>query len=227
MMLLNISSPEMIASISLVFGFMTLICVFVSRVGKDPSRSELLYCIPIIWMLFFILATLLTSNFWILVVGCALILLPLLPVLLYRRHQDHITLRELRTWSGKPGEQPMTLNDMKALAESRGGTLLSDQFINVYKKLRWKCGNGHDWYATPSAVYRGYWCPLCTWRAEFANRRYQLQTLQKIAVSHSGMCLSTQYVNDSTPLRWQCARGHQWDATPKDVRKGGWCPRCT
>ncbi len=227
MILLNISNPALIAFACLMFGIITLCCVCITRLGDEPSRSPLYYCIPIIWGMFFVVVTLFTTNYWILVISGVLIFLPIILPILYRRHQDQIIEHELRTWSGKLGEQPLTLKDIKELAESRGGTLISDQFINIYKKLRWKCGNGHDWDATPSAVYRGHWCPLCTWQAEFTDRRDKLQTLQRIAIGHSGMCLSTLYINESTSLQWQCAQGHHWDARPEAIRKGMWCPKCT
>jgi hypothetical protein len=50
--------------------------------------------------------------------------------------------------------------------------------------------------------------------------------MEEIACSRGGRCLSTEYVNVETHLRWQCAAGHRWTATPASIRSGKWCPFC-
>ena len=54
-----------------------------------------------------------------------------------------------------------TIEDVKELAESRGGQCLSAESGNVNEKLRWKCGFGHEWEATKRLVQAGHWCPEC------------------------------------------------------------------
>jgi len=39
--------------------------------------------------------------------------------------------------------------------------------------------------------------------------------------------VSRKFKNTVTHLWWECADGHQWRATPKNVRQHGtWCPDC-
>ena len=48
-----------------------------------------------------------------------------------------------------------------------------------------------------------------------------------VAASHGGECLSKRYKNAVTKLRWRCAKGHEWMATPNYLRNSGkWCPVC-
>ena len=54
-----------------------------------------------------------------------------------------------------------TIDDMRELAESRGGQCLSTEFSGIGSKLKWICGFGHDWEATPVCVKAGHWCPEC------------------------------------------------------------------
>ena len=54
-----------------------------------------------------------------------------------------------------------TIDDMRELAESRGGQCLSTEFSGIGSKLKWKCGFGHDWEATPVCIKAGHWCPEC------------------------------------------------------------------
>jgi len=51
--------------------------------------------------------------------------------------------------------------------------------------------------------------------------------LKAIAREHGGRCISDAYVSTDTKLRWECAKGHQWEATPYKVKNSGqWCPKC-
>ncbi len=71
----------------------------------------------------------------------------------------------------EPGEQAerrkemasedYTIDDMRELAESRGGQCLSTEFSGIGSKLTWRCWFGHEWEATPVCVTAGHWCPEC------------------------------------------------------------------
>ena len=54
-----------------------------------------------------------------------------------------------------------------------------------------------------------------------------IKEMQRIAGSRGGKCLSDTYVNGSTKLLWECAKGHQWKAIPHHVGRGSWCPYCS
>ena len=113
-----------------------------------------------------------------------------------------------------------TIEDMKLLAEKQGGACLSANYINCKTKLKWKCGKGHVWYATPANMVRGTWCPHCI------GRYKTIEDMQQIALDQGGWCLSTRYINNHTELWWQCAKGHIWDAVPSSIQQGSWCPVC-
>jgi len=56
--------------------------------------------------------------------------------------------------------------------------------------------------------------------------------MTELARSYGGECLSTRYINLTTPLKWRCAEGHVWKAAPSMVKpsgyqeRGTWCPEC-
>lgn len=53
--------------------------------------------------------------------------------------------------------------DVHAFARSRGGRCLSVQFIDRASPLRWDCGHGHEFEASPRLLIEGgYWCPTCS-----------------------------------------------------------------
>ncbi len=119
------------------------------------------------------------------------------------------------------GVRPGTLEQMKEIAESRGGDCLSVRYGNTATKLQWRCSNGHEWSATPLQVKKGHWCPFCARVAPLT-----LPLLHRIAVQKGGCCLSLAYVNSSHPVRWKCAVGHEWLARAHSIRAGNWCPVC-
>lgn len=50
--------------------------------------------------------------------------------------------------------------------------------------------------------------------------------MRKLADLHDGKVLSTKYENSMSKLKWQCKKGHDWSATPANVMRGSWCPKC-
>lgn len=54
--------------------------------------------------------------------------------------------------------------DMKEAAAFRGGECLSEEMEkgDAYAPLRWRCHDGHEFYAAPYTILRGgHWCPEC------------------------------------------------------------------
>jgi nucleoside-diphosphate-sugar epimerase len=64
---------------------------------------------------------------------------------------------------------------------------------------------------------------------EKPTEELDLHDMQGAAAFRGGSCLSTEMKKGDlfTRLRWTCALGHTFHATPNIVLKGGhWCPRC-
>ena len=60
-----------------------------------------------------------------------------------------------------------------------------------------------------------------------AKKDQALQRLQGHAASLGGHCLSAEYLNNHTKMRWQCREGHTWLATSHSVLVNeSWCPEC-
>lgn len=56
----------------------------------------------------------------------------------------------------------LSLKEMQDIATERGGYCLSFNYVNVHIPLRWICGEGHEWQATPDSIkYKGTWCRSC------------------------------------------------------------------
>jgi hypothetical protein len=112
---------------------------------------------------------------------------------------------------------------MRALATGRGGECLSDAYGTSAHPMRWRCKRGHAWAASPANIKGGSWCPVCA-RVERSN--HTIGEMHEIARARGGRCLSDAYVNVTTKLEWECARGHTWSTSPMVVLAGCWCPAC-
>ncbi|MEE8432523.1 MAG: hypothetical protein V3S16_14845, partial [Candidatus Desulfatibia sp.] len=58
------------------------------------------------------------------------------------------------------------------------------------------------------------------------NRKLTIEEMQEIAQSRGGECLSTEYINAHTKLKWRCTGDHIWGATPANIKRGKWCLKC-
>lgn len=124
------------------------------------------------------------------------------------------------------GLSPGDLERMRQVARERGGECLSERYVDAGTKLRWRCGEGHEWSATPGMIVRGHWCPACRWQRSYSRARLSIEDMRRTAGERGGRCLSDAYHGSKVRLRWRCARGHMWMAHPNRVRQGSWCPSC-
>lgn len=56
--------------------------------------------------------------------------------------------------------------------------------------------------------------------------KYTIEFFQEFAAKKEGICLSKEYHNCRTKLLWQCKLEHQWEAQPRKIVEGSWCPEC-
>ncbi len=126
------------------------------------------------------------------------------------------------------GRQIGTIEKMKEIAKERGGECLSKEYINSNTKLKWKCEKGHVWEAIPHSIKgsskrAGTWCPVCA-----GSQPLSIEQFHKIAKERGGECLSKEYINSNTKLKWKCEKGHVWEATPMHIKHSkSWCLICS
>ncbi|MBE0481063.1 MAG: NAD-dependent epimerase/dehydratase family protein [Dehalococcoidia bacterium] len=56
--------------------------------------------------------------------------------------------------------------------------------------------------------------------------KYTPGDMKDLAESRGGRCLSSDFNGIASKLRWKCAFGHEWEATPRLHLAGHWCPEC-
>ena len=139
-------------------------------------------------------------------------------------HEWQATANRIKngTWCPICSSNLLTIEEMQKIAEKNNGKCLSIEYINNKIKLKWKCSEGHEWFAVPNHIKSGGWCPACGRISSVT-----IEDIQEIAKERGGECLSKYYVNNSIKLKWRCNCGHEWLAAAIGVKNGNtWCPVC-
>ena len=117
----------------------------------------------------------------------------------------------------------LTIQHAHDLAESKGWECLSETYVNCMTHLKWRCSDGHEWNASFNSIKNGSGCPEC-------NRLSQMGSIEKckaFAISKGWECLSTEYINCMTNLKWRCSEEHEWDACFNHIKNNNsGCPNC-
>ena len=116
----------------------------------------------------------------------------------------------------------LTLKDCITVAKERGGKCLSNEYVGIKTKMRWSCEKGHEWVTGLDQIRQGHWCPDCA----NESARLSIEDAQRVAKERGGKCLSNEYVNNRTKMRWRCEKWHEWDAAFRYIKQGRWCPDC-
>jgi len=124
----------------------------------------------------------------------------------------------------------ITIQEMQSLAVEKGGKCISENYKGAHSRLEWECSEGHQWKAAPTSIKSGTWCSMCA--KENLSKKFRKKDAivwcRQLAENKGGRLISTHEPRNSMEnLIWECSNGHQWSATPNNVRKGRWCPTCS
>ncbi|MCK6593648.1 MAG: zinc-ribbon domain-containing protein [Bacteriovoracaceae bacterium] len=112
------------------------------------------------------------------------------------------------------------IEELKKIAISKKGKLLSRQYLGSTIPLQWQCSERHIWKSPPSYIKNGNWCPVC------ARHHLTIDDVKLIAKKMNGTLLDSIYNGMAYKYKWQCEKGHVWKAVASSVAQGSWCPRC-
>ena len=120
-----------------------------------------------------------------------------------------------------------TLETMISMAESRGGKCLSKKYVNSQTNLEWECKCGHTWFAMPSNVKSGTWCPKCAPIKMGLKRRENIESIKLLAKKNDCELISKEYNNAFETLKWKCHKDHVFFKSVHEAKSGKWCPICS
>lgn len=133
------------------------------------------------------------------------------------------TLIDINELYVMPREKSIQLDQIIEIVENKGGKCLSDHYINSTAKLKIQCKYDHIFFASSNAIKNGRWCSTCSKR-----KRLTIEDMQYIAISRNGKCLSENYFNAKSKLKWFCnVCSYIWESTGGSVKNSKtWCPNC-
>lgn len=118
---------------------------------------------------------------------------------------------------------------LRQIAKSHDGSVLSRSYINMVTPMEFCCAKGHKFKALPVNITHGHWCPLCGYdrRMTTVGPKYYAE-LKAAAKRRGGKVLSPEkeYIGSSSLMKFECAKGHEWETRASVVKRGKWCPIC-
>lgn len=124
--------------------------------------------------------------------------------------------------------QPNKIQEVKDIANKRGGECLSNSYVNNREQMRFRCANGHEWETSFKSILHNAWCPECS-KHTITNykRKEKIQFAEKVAADLGGKLIKFDKDSFKNKFTWQCTFGHVWQATFQNVvYNNSWCPYC-
>jgi hypothetical protein len=116
-----------------------------------------------------------------------------------------------------------TYEYIKEMIENEEGyILLSTEYKNAMSKIKIKCPIGHVYDVTYSNFYMGHRCPICNGGVSLTYDYIKNQLKEE-----GYTLLSTEYINNNTPLRIKCNKNHRFNMRYSDFQQGQRCPLCS
>lgn len=109
------------------------------------------------------------------------------------------------------------LKQLQALAESKGGRLLSSDFLGNDTPHEWKCKDpGHSsWWAEPLRISKGSWCRHCA-----KNAPLGIDKLRAWGLEQGLELIDSDYVGATSPYRWRCLKaGHVIQRSRSNIKQ--------
>jgi len=140
----------------------------------------------------------------------------------YKWQTSYTNVRRGRWCPKCSGHQKLCIDNCHILAESKKGQCKSNVFVDSKTKYIWECYVGHKWSATYSSIQNGGWCPYCV-----GQIKHTIQECHLFAENKCGKCLETVYIDNKTPMGWECEKEHRWWASFGHIKnRNSWCPKC-
>lgn len=114
-----------------------------------------------------------------------------------------------------------TYEEVKEYIENFDYKLLSKEYINTQTHLLVMCPSEHSYEVTFNNFRIGKRCPVCA-----GNVKLTYDYISTYIERYNYKLLSTEYINNRTPLKMQCDKGHAFKCSFDNFQKGNRCPKC-
>ncbi len=112
------------------------------------------------------------------------------------------------------------LDELKIIANSKGGKLISTQYINNTKKLEFEDAAGNRFFTSPANIKCDRWSPYESGKVK--DPKYHFNILKNIAKEKGGKLISDKYIDSRTTLEFENSTGVRFFMLPYKVKQGQW-----
>ena len=116
----------------------------------------------------------------------------------------------------------ITIEFIKENFECAGYSCLSEEYINAQSKLEYVCPNGHTESISWGNWQQGYRCPICA-----GVKKLTFDFIKSEFEKEMWALVSTEYINNKTPLKYICPEGHIGTITWNGWKQGHRCMDCS
>lgn len=129
-------------------------------------------------------------------------------------HQNNAVSRRLKS------------EDYKALALEREIEWLGPEVSRNDEKTWWRCAHGHEWQTRYDVIKDGAGCPTCSRERQWEQFRLTVSDYTELAHERGYVWIGQRPRRSDLKTAWKCQKGHEWDCSYDDMRKGRKCPEC-
>lgn len=114
---------------------------------------------------------------------------------------------------------------IKEHIENEGYTLLTleDEYFGMKTKLKTICPKGHYWEVSAGNFKYGLRCAKCK---KEEKKNLQFKEIKKYVENEGYTLLEEKYINNSTPMKMKCDKGHISFISWANFKKGRRCSIC-
>lgn len=112
--------------------------------------------------------------------------------------------------------------EVAALAEQRGGRLVSVEYVDSVTKLQFSDEADRLFLLSPDALKQGQWSPFASNHVQDPEHHYR--ELQALARQKGGRVLSGRYEASAREMEFEDVSGNIFMKTPNTIKKGSWSP---
>ncbi|ARF12360.1 hypothetical protein Klosneuvirus_5_30 [Klosneuvirus KNV1] len=117
-------------------------------------------------------------------------------------------------------ENKITITNINKSFKNHDCKCISTTYINSLTPLLWECSAGHQWEKVLSASQIHPGCMTCK-SSKYKEDKYK--EIKEYAINKGGECLSSEFIDMRTKIKFKCKREHIWEAI---VNMDCWCRIC-
>lgn len=124
------------------------------------------------------------------------------------------------------------MEEIHRYCAERDGRCLENEYVNVDKKYKCLCKNGHEFYLHWYRSRKNVWCRKCYHQNRKIiilknNAEEKMALLHKYCKDHDGECLENKYNGVKNKYKCKCKNEHIFFLQISKISRGDWCAFCS